>query len=49
MAAVSTLGSGYLPALIATSNGMAFFGGMTATLLPFNVAATVYIGAVVAT
>ena len=35
---------GYLPALLATCNAVAFFGGMTATLLPVNVAATVYIG-----
>ena len=39
-------GMGYLPALIASSNGVVFFGGMTATLLPFNASASVYIGAI---
>jgi len=45
-AAALTVGTGYLPALIASSNGVVFFGGMTATLLPFNVSAAVYIGGV---
>lgn len=45
-AAALSAGTGYLPALIASSNGVVFFGGMTATLLPFNVSATVYIGGI---
>lgn len=46
-AAVAALSSlAYIPALIATSNACVCFGGMGVTVLPFNVGASVYIGAI---
>jgi hypothetical protein len=44
MVAVATAGSMQIPALIATSNACVRFGGLTATLLPFNVGISLYVG-----
>jgi hypothetical protein len=44
MVGAASAGTMQLPALIATSNGCVRFGGLTATLLPFNVGLSVYVG-----
>ena len=47
VAGAASAGAMTIPAIIATSNACVRFGGLTATLLPFNIGINFYIGGIV--